>query len=165
MAYTPPPAVVVSGGVISAATDNTFRTNVLELQAALPAAMSTWSSPIAAGITVGSGTVDAQYIRVGPLVYVRFRFVFGAGSAITGGISLNAPVASASPTSEALHCMIQDSGTARLPGTADVEGSSIIVAPIATSGAYAGYAAFSSTVPMTWAAGDSLIVSGWYMTA
>lgn len=78
MAWTPPPPAQSAGNVIPAAGWNTFRTNILELQAGLPKAFSAYGVGAAGFInegTIASVTVPAQPYA-GVLIVTGSLFVF-----------------------------------------------------------------------------------------
>ena len=167
MAYTVP-SVVSSGAVITAAHTNSIRTALTELQGEVPQASVTWSSPIAAGITIGSGTTSAHYQQIGPVVYCRFRFVLGAGSAITGAVQLSLPVA-AMYTTDSFHGVgtAFDDSAALSYSLRVVQGSTTLafIRALNASVTYLREDALSSTVPFTWAGPDAISATFWYFGA
>ncbi len=133
----------------------------------LPQSMTTWSSPIAGGITVGDGATVATYCELGPLMYAQFRFTFGSTSAVTGGVTIDLPEDSTLAHLPTSMCMLWDnSATTRYPGI--IHGSSattLAVQSINAASTSAVGAALSSTVPFTWAVNDVIAFNIWYINA
>jgi hypothetical protein len=46
----------------------------------------TWT-PSLEGVTIGNGTITGQYTKIGNIVHLTFRFVFGSTSSISGGVN------------------------------------------------------------------------------
>ena len=125
---------------------------------------TTWASPIASGITIGSGAVTSYYSRIGDTVTVAFSFQFGAGSAITGNTVLNLPFSYLSLIT--MSATLLDSGAAWYGAVVHPTApNQIVVAALNTSTTYGAYGVLSSTVPYTWAAGDAVILAGSYFAA
>lgn len=142
--------------------------DVAALVAAFPTTTTTWASPINAGITVGAGgAVSAVYAQLGPLVFARFKFTFGAGSAITGDVSLVLPVAASSSW------LVNGSGTFFDTSASGVSNitfaqtatTTILVRATNAAGTYDNNAVISSTIPFTWATGDIMSVTLFYQVA
>jgi hypothetical protein len=116
----------------------------------------------ASGITVGTPTQVATVQTIGRRAIVTGKFVLGAGSAVTGDVSLNLPIAAAAPPGESLSPIgfialrdaspagtyhgnvLMNSTTGTLMRASIVSGSNIVINPL------------SSTVPFTWASGDGI---------
>lgn len=135
----------------------------------LPAAWSSWT-PTLTNLTQGNGTITAKYIQTGKTVHYRFKFVLGSTSAVGSGPTFTLPVAA-----HADYVAIQDvygsanmvdAGTAayvgRLRATSTTVG--LLLAENA-GGALTVDNSVSSTVPFTWATGDSISVYGTYEAA
>jgi hypothetical protein len=117
--------------------------------------------PTLTNLTQGSGTVTARHRTIGKTMDWRFKFVYGAGSAVGSSPRFtlpNTPHSSYAATGDALGWgVLLDSGTANHPAIARlVSGSQVeIFRETDTS-----HVTITSTVPWTWTAGDSLSVSG-----
>lgn len=158
---------VVFGEQPSAAKWNLLGTNDAYFDSLIGAgtAWSTWSSPIASGVTAGNGTTNyAKYQQIGKNVDCRLGFTLGSTSSITGQIRLTLPVTSSSnyvvDTSQLPGtAIILDSGTARIDGgiiwhsttQADLQGN--------IAGVYANYVSTSASAPMVWTTGDGFYVA------
>ena len=46
----------------------------------------TWT-PTLENVTIGNGTITGQYMKIGNIVHLTFRFVFGSTSSISGGVN------------------------------------------------------------------------------
>ncbi len=135
----------------------------------LPAALQTWT-PTYGNLTVGNGTVVAQWAQIGRLVAVFFTLTFGSTTAISGNVTLTPPVTPATSTANSargLAIMNDDDGgaTGRKIGFARVTTTVIVPHAIDTSGAYAASVNLSSTVPFTWATDDVLMVQALYRSS
>lgn len=131
-------------------------------------AWTVWT-PTLTAITLGSGSVVARYQRMGRTIDWKFMFTFGAGSAIASGPSFTLPVAPSadyvawgSPLGVAI---ANDGGFAYDCGVEYIGSSTVRIQVFAASGSYTAAAAISSTVPFTWASGDTLSASGSYEAA
>lgn len=130
-------------------------------------AWSSWS-PTWTNVTVGSGTVVARYVQIGKTVHFYLKFTFGAGSAMGDAIfTLPATASATIPLTASIgQIQILDSGTANFFGTAWLHSTTEARAFVNTAGStYVQPAAFSTTVPMTWATNDFFIVTGAYEAA
>jgi hypothetical protein len=133
----------------------------------LPQAMTTWTSPIAGGITISDGTVVASYTEIGAFMYAQMRLVFGASTAVTGGVTIDLPEDSSLAHIPCMGAVAYDnSATTRYPlvvhGAAATQ---VGVQAALASGTYVSGAALSSTVPFTWAVNDLLVVQLLYVNA
>jgi len=119
--------------------------------------LGTWTAytPTWTNVTVGSGTVDFDYIQFNKTVVVRGRFVYGSGSAITGIIRFTLPVTAVSTSALCADCRILDAGIAGYVGLIEaVSASQMQVVVANTASTYGSWAGTSGTVPFTWATGD-----------
>ncbi len=132
----------------------------IELSAA---AWITWS-PTLTNLTLGNGTVTAFYRRVGATIHYRFQFTYGSTSAVGTSPRFTLPVAPVSgyanfPLGD---IDLTDSGTANRRGIARlVTGSTVEIVGYGTTGVAV---TVTSTVPHTWATGDTISVAGTYET-
>lgn len=142
-------------------------------QTALPlGAWLSWS-PSYTNLTIGGGTVSAKYTRLGRMIAFRFRFAFGAGSAVGGDPTFTLPVTpattyavSASQGDSLGSVRIIDLGTADFSGQAFHQASGVCAPKVGTaSGTFTSFAGLNAASPMTWAIGDVLMVDGLYEAA
>lgn len=130
-------------------------------------AWEAWT-PTWTNLTVGSGTVVARFTRIGRTIHFYLLFTFGSGSAMgdarfTLPVAANAAWTALSPLGRT---HILDAGTADFFGQSwlhDADECRVFVD--AASSTYVQPTALSSTVPMTWATGDMLWVTGTYEAA
>ena len=149
-------AVGTNGQVLTA--DSTAATG-LAWAAAAPAYVS-WT-PTLTNVTLGNGTVSGSYVKNGKFVSGFMRFSFGSTSAITGNIILPLPSAPENANGQ-FSVFFADLGTNSYVGTGELSGGNFYVYAASTTGTYLSGVGTSSTVPMTWANGDFLIVSFTY---
>lgn len=153
------------------ATPTASNIPVLDANAKLPnsiLAAEAWSSwnPTSTGITVGNGSIAAYYKQIGKIVTFSYRFTFGSTSSITGNINVTVPVGESSNASYTpVGVMIQDSGTGYLIGQGVIISGAFWIYATNTGSSYGSGSSFSSTVPITWATGDTLTISGTYEAA
>ena len=118
-------------------------------------------APTITGFTLGNGSVNGAQWRIGGLVFFHVTVSLGSTSAITGAISFPAPT-SVDRNFININASIDDYGFGFRPAIANIYGSTVYVDTINTSGTYGINAAFSSTIPFTWATNDGFSVSGFY---
>jgi hypothetical protein len=104
---------------------------------------------------------------MGRTIHYRIKWVFGAGSAVgtsptyTLPFAPNAAYATFSPLADDVKFL--DSGTTVFEGTTEFSGGSTvsILSPL-SAGAGITRQSVTSTVPMTWATGDTIFIIGTY---
>ncbi len=120
-------------------------------------------APAWTNLTVGNGTYNAAKFRVQrDRVRGHLELIFGSTTSISGQVSLAAPVASAI-THNFIQCgagALVDASPAYLYNSG-VYLASGVLSPRAmnVSGSYNGYTYITSTIPMTWATGDTLAIT------
>lgn len=134
--------------------------------------------PVFTNLTVGTGGsagVSGTYQQVGKVIYASAVFTLGTAGFSVGALTLNYPLTPASGTPYSFWGVINDGGAVfydlyALPngGTTSFNiGAKRInqatAANVPTT--YLTYISVGATVPMTWAAGDSLVVSLVYPAA
>jgi hypothetical protein len=150
-------AVGTNGQVLTA--DSTAATGLAWASASAPAYVS-WT-PTFTNVTLGNGTVAGSYVKNGKFVSGFVRFSFGSTSAITGNIILPLPSTPENANGD-FSVFFADLGTNSYVGTGELSGGNFYVYAASTTGTYLSGVGTSSTVPMTWANGDFLIVSFTY---
>lgn len=111
-------------------------------------------TPADTNITVGNGTLDGSYMVIGSTCFWQLRFDFGSTSAITGAVAHElpfTPVAAGAGVGT-----ITDASALGIPYQASCYW--LAGDPTAFWGSEDTYV--NSTVPMTWATGDSAYFSG-----
>lgn len=147
------PSTKVAGAAILAADYNT------DVRANLKTLADPWTSytPTLTNWTLGNGSISGAYMKFGRLVFFRLRFDAGTTSTFSGNPIFGLPTAAVTslslPVGSAL--LADDSGSSpshRATRTAvTVSSSSFILRTEAG-------AVLSSSVPWTWANGDSIEV-------
>lgn len=133
-----------------------------------------WRSwtPAWTNLTLGNATVDFKYIQIGKTIQIRGKLVFGSTSSISGNVAFTAPISYNSGYNVRTvigNLSIEDAGTASYFGYVrinDSASSNLLQFGISNvGGTYASYTAMTSSVPMTWANGDQLMISATYEAA
>jgi hypothetical protein len=119
------------------------------------------------GFTLGNGTAEGRYCRVGKVTFIYFRFVLGSTSAVTGEIYFNIPAAAGAIGGAAFNGSMTyiDAGTTQIGGSIEttVGGSTLYTRVTNSNQTYIGLTSnTTSTVPFTWTTGDSLVGYLWY---
>lgn len=126
--------------------------------------------PSFSGLTIGDGTYQAQWCRIGDVVFYRVYVLFGSTTAVTDIIDIGVPVLGIEAEA---YLFPMGSGLAKTSGATgsnvrkgacangvDGDGRISRIRPM-TSGSGTGEA-WNATTPHTWAAGYKLGVAGWY---
>lgn len=124
---------------------------------------STSYTPTFTGITLSNGTVAGSYQQIGKRYFGRAQFTFGSSSAVSGAVTVTLPVTSIAYTAniEQLGYGIayDISATTGYPVVATwATTTTLTIWNINAAGTTAVNAAMSSSLPMTWATGDTLTV-------
>jgi hypothetical protein len=127
--------------------------------------MGAWTgyTPTLTGITLGSGTVAFTWIQQGKTVQVRGRFTFGAGSGVTGAVSISLPATAVSANWVPKVSARAAGADYAMLGIAAT--GSVGVHALGSSGAYVNRVTTSSTIPATWTSGDYITFSATYEAA
>lgn len=131
---------------------------------------TSWTSytPSVTNITLGNGTITGRYSSVKKTVTVNLKFTFGSTSSLTGApqFSLPTTIADTSYNPPIYGGLIEDSGTGYYAAAVRLESSTTFgLYVVNSSTTYALVQAASSTVPMTWATGDTVVMSFAYESA
>lgn len=147
--------VIGSNGVATASIADTAVTPA-KLQAGTGTgwAWQSWT-PTLTGITIGNGTINANYCQIGKAVFCRFIFTLGTTSSVTGATSFTLPVTANGIYTGARDHMVGAVVFAGVLGTTgnvqmNSTTSAIIQVNVAST-SYVTLADLSSTVPFTWA--------------
>lgn len=136
-------------------------------------AWSDWP-PTLTSLTTGSGSLSARHERVGDTVRYRFRWQFGAGSAVgtSPRFSLPATVASSYTLGGSTVTGTDEIGRGTIYDSSGGVYRDLICFLNSSGEALTAYrdtatslAAITSTAPWTWATGDLIIVTGTYEAA
>ena len=125
-------------------------------------------TPTFTNLTVGNGTLTANYFRLNKVVTVNVCVVFGSTTAITGDVSVTLPIARAGLDGLELSTVnLSDTGTSNFLGAVLFGStlSSVIVRNTAVSGVNVIMQNLSATVPFTWGSTDVLQFAAQYEVA
>lgn len=125
--------------------------------------MGAWQAytPSNTNITVGNGTQTAFYTRLGRLVAVRYRLVWGSTTAFGGTIRIGLPVTAAAGSQLGSAYQL-DSGTREYIANCEVGRSSVTSMGVIST---EGTGLTNSTSPFTWTTNDELAASITYEAA
>lgn len=130
-------------------------------------AWTTWT-PTLGNITLGNGSTTSVYNQIGKTVNFYFRFNMGSSSSMGSAPYITLPVNAARTHCVFLPTWIWDAGTAYYTGFAINDGgaTNLVFFVSKADGTYTNIATtISSTVPMTWATNDAIVVTGSYEAA
>lgn len=162
--------VVTNGSTVTGVTDMRQTTPIglhnIDLSTLPGLGMDgTWipyTPSVVSGVTLGNGTLVARYNKIGKRIRVRFSFILGSTSAITGDIQFTLPLTSAAIVgTDAVPTL----GTVRMfdGGATVVHGyichrstTSFVVRIINASGTYATQTIASASAPFTWNTSDEI---------
>lgn len=159
----------ITGGILN--TGNMTVTGDLGVQGVLSNTGFAWTNWISTtgNITVGNGTLVTKYHKLGLVVDYLFRFTLGSTSSMGSGPNFTLPLALDSDLTQQFthlgHVCVIDSATNHWPGVARLNsGTTVECVLFNSAGTLAVPSAISSTSPMTWTTGDTLLVIGRYYT-
>lgn len=134
--------------------------------------MNAWESwtPTFANFTLGNGTLDAAFTRIGRTIHYRMKVTLGSTSSMGATPTFTLPVAPAASYANGVDAvgsiMIGDSGTADFNGTCRLAaGSAVTLTVDGVAGTYSNQVTWTSAVPMTWTTNDRFIAYGTYEAA
>ena len=116
-----------------------------------------WTSytPTLTALTLGNGSLDARYSKVGKNVTVYFSITFGSTSSISAFSRMSLPIAAASGAYESYNTMFMlDSGVGAWVGGIYLTGGDAYFRAMISSGSYVQDTTLTATVPFTWATND-----------
>jgi hypothetical protein len=127
-------------------------------------------TPTFTNLTVGNGTLNFAYAKLGKTVFVRGIFTFGSTSSVTGtGVNMSLPFAT-----NAVYAINHPFGDVAMlkPGVissvaigAYVTSTTVALRPLDASSTYLAMSNMSSTVPFTWATSDNVKIIFTYEAA
>jgi hypothetical protein len=118
-------------------------------------------TPTFTNLTVGNGSVTAEYQRVGNLVFVYVSLTLGSTSSVGNAPFFSLPVGSSKRGRFNGTFYYVDAGTATYGGLIELSGGNAFYRLTKTDGTYANYDTdLSATRPHTWASTD--ILAGYF---
>lgn len=126
----------------------------------------TWSSTGGTPVTVGDATVTGRYKRFGKQIFYEIAFTFGSTSAQgTGNVWLfSLPTTADGTTFGSFAATVFDAGTGSFAANVTMNSSttvSLVRGDSTGDGALTG----NNSPIATWATGDAIKISGWYIEA
>lgn len=131
-----------------------------EITDALTAITGPWAAytPVLTNLTLGNGTLVAQYTQAGKLVHFRWKLTRGSTTSFTGAISVGLPVPALDSNWLGVAYLFQTGTSAnRTPG--------VVVGGITTNEVRGAASGINATTPWTWTTGDTIQASGTYEAA
>jgi hypothetical protein len=154
MAWTAP-RTWVAAEVVTASNMNTHvRDNLKAIGDAWTTYTPTWTN-----LTVGNGTVLAQYVAAGKLIICQVGIVWGSTTSVSGSITVSLPFNRLNSTireagGQALY--YDTSASDRRSGSIELNGSANLVFYVG-NGTVGQTQNVNATVPFTWATGDTMM--------
>jgi hypothetical protein len=124
-------------------------------------------TPSLSGLTIGNGTVQARYVKIGKFVHCEVVITFGTTTTMGTGPAFTLPVtANVGAYQMPTLVSLEDSGTAVSQGVGLFTSTGqIAIAALGTSGTYGSIVTITSTIPHTWANGDRIYCTTIYEAA
>jgi hypothetical protein len=143
-----------------------------DIDTSLGTGLLAWTAytPTFTNLTLGNGTIDFKYAKLGKNVFVRGLLTWGTTtSATASGIAFSTPVTGTGFTGSPIigQARFNDIGTENYNGivTMGASGNGMSVSALNTAGTYSVIRAANNTVPMTWVNTDQLLISVTYEAA
>lgn len=136
--------------------------------------MNAWEAwvPTLGNLTLGNGISQGAFVRMGRTIMFRWRFVLGSTSAVGSDPTFTLPVAAVNPPYGATADQTaigeihqQDLGGSSRRGLVWISGTNPASGRIISYSTTGGAVVTTSTVPFTWATGDSMFAWGFYEAA
>lgn len=126
-------------------------------------------TPSWTNVSVGNGTVTAQYIQIGKTVHFFLQLDFGSTTGVTGNVTFSAPVTATSDwiTQHFGQSGYQDNNTGITYGGSMTftDTSNILCRRQTVTGSETRWLTVNATNPFTWTTSDSIRVNGTYEAA
>lgn len=122
-----------------------------------------WTFPFAGGVTAGNGVFVGHYHRTDGWCDFWGRFTLGTTSAITGAVTFNLPKAQATNSYNQFNGSIFDLSAGLAYKMVSSDAGAIQLLAETAGGTYTTITTLSATVPITFATGDVLAISGRFL--
>jgi hypothetical protein len=124
-------------------------------------------TPTLTNLTLGNGTMSANYVRVQNYVWGQIKLNFGSTTVMGSTPTFSLPVTGATVLGDITsHVYLLDSGVAFYLASALTSTTAITPIAVNTAGTYLTNSSnFTATVPFTWATNDFISISFSYRTA
>lgn len=122
------------------------------IEGVLVPAVNAWTAytPTFTNLTVGNGTVNAFYSKIGKTVLVRLRFVFGSTSSISGELQATLPFPNVGTSLYSPQKVRYFCGGVDFIGDCFVVNTTFFMRVGLANTTYLQSASLSATVPLTW---------------
>lgn len=116
-------------------------------------AWQSWAPTLSSGWLNGNGTWSAKYAQLGKIVMIRASFTVGSTTTKGTGITFSLPVTAAATS---LGSIVRLNGTSTNYGFTYINSTTTAQVYVSNAaGTYLAASGITSTVPFTWATGDS----------
>jgi hypothetical protein len=122
----------------------------------------TWAPTLSGGWANGNGIWDAKYVQVGKTVHFAAYFIIGSTTTKGSNLIFSLPVASKNSYNLPFHAFCSPNALLIAHRSSVTTG---IVLAVNAAGTYAIRATVNSTVPVTWATGQTIGLNGTYEAA
>ena len=122
-------------------------------------------TPTWTNLTVGDGTVTANYWQINELVFWKVELIWGTTTSASGNVEIDYPVAGGSTFSNAVGGSVQfdDNNSTDFFGVLYRNNTARArIVALNVAGTYATQTAMTATVPFTWTSTDRLLIEDWY---
>lgn len=127
-------------------------------------AWQSWAPTLGAGWANGNGTWSAYYCKIGKTVFVQASFVIGSTTTKGNGLTISLPLTAARAAFQSFLAMSSSHNAGIMQGFIETTTTCTLVG-INAAGTYASRSAITSTIPVTWATGNSIQVAFSYEVA
>ena len=120
-------------------------------------------TPTFSNFTLGNGTVNARFCKIGKVVFVYALITVGSTTSISSFPIISLPVNAATTGYFTGTSDLQDIGNTNYMGKMYIDNATgAFISVDAVGGSYANYAPVSATVPFTWVSGDRMLLNFYY---
>lgn len=167
MAWTTPTTQNPGDAILASLWNTQVKDNLLEFDDLFTSDWTSWNTYTLTNVNLGStGTKTGRYIKIGTFVAFWTISLFGGtGISVTAPVSMSLPFSASNNQTGMWEMSFLDSGVNWFTGQGIYDGGALTVYAIGTNTNYAQVANLSATVPFTWSAGDTILVSGIYEAA
>jgi hypothetical protein len=126
-------------------------------------------TPTFTNLTLGNGTIDFKYAKLGKTVFVRGLLTWGTTTSATAtGVNISTPVTATGATGAPIigNARCSDIGTENYNGVvvlASTVSMALYVSNVAST--YSAIRVINNTTPMTWVSTDQLLISATFEAA
>ena len=126
-----------------------------------------WTSytPTFTGLTVGNGTLTANYNKIGKVMFMRVSLNFGSTTAITGSVSMSMPGSGQPGVYTTTNAIYEDAGVGFYVGNIVIFGATAYLGSIRSSTTFAQHEGLNATNPFTWTTNDGIFINASYEVA